>query len=608
MGITITGENNRKQLSKWGMYADMVVVVLIILLLLILMVVCQSFIGTRSITLWLTVTLVAFFEDFCIVQPICILLNALEVDFNTREEFIRLWTTARVRFRYILNRRQGFMTYANSIIQHLNPGCRAARMKPELLISRFLISINDFDFPVYAKKGKSTSHSSITIRRWLQWVFYLPKLTRMLIFYCISIIVINVLAMAVYLFGTQSSLAGAIVIAVVIFLIALYLWPMTISRSLKESVQVVRRRWIATIRRLLGYISLEETFSSELRGSHRNRGNLTSLLSQTLATKPLQPERAQGVAAAQDDNGSLTRTLNELDSIVRNTSSHLSLESSYQFEKSRLSMDSSPAHILDINTTYDYPFRSGTANGFSFDSSFGDFSKEESVEEKEELSQFTSSRVRSPPTSVRQGIHSSSDLKLSLPLSPVSSRDFSEHILDESPTKSLPSVRQTSIVRVQRRAIDSPPIDSYSALSSPSAPAMREEDESPSKVQPRSRQTTVVHVQRRDIDSPPPPTGAATITQGIGETSTTANYQSLPLQSVQGKPYVAAPMNDYSSGNAPSSISRSTRIRSSEEEVVAYPSQRNARGSTRKGTSSVRAMNRGHTNNSTNDFDSVSSI
>ena len=622
MGITITGENRMKQLSKWGMYVDMVVVVLIILLLLILMLVCQSFIGTRSITMWVTVTLVAFFEDFCIVQPICILLNALEVDFNTREEFVRVWNTARVRYRYILNRRVGFMTYANSIVQHLNPGCRAARMKPELPVSRFLISINDFDFPVYSKSTKPASHTSNTIRSLLQWVFYLPKLTRILIFYCLSIIVINVLAMAVYLFGTQS-LAGAIVIAIVILLIGLYVWPMAISRSAKESAQLLRRRLIATVKRLLGYISLEETFSSELRGSHRNRRNTTALSSQSPATAvklPLRSESLKGVPAAQDDNGSLTRTLNELDTIIRNSSSHLSLESPYQFEKSRLSMDSSPVRIFGtgINTTDDYPFLSGTANGFSFDSSFGDFSKEESVEEKEELRKVIvrndlSPRVRSPPTSVRQTINSSSDLRLSLP-----SRHTAEHILDESPTK---SVRQTSVVRVQRRAIDSPSIlafDSTSALSSPSAPAMRaststlslEEDLSPSKLQPKLRQTTVVQVQRRPVDSPasPPLTDVATVTQGVGETSPT-KYQPLPIQSVQGNPLVSAPLNDYSSVNAPpSSTSRSTRIRSSEDDVVVvHPSQRNARGSMRKGTSSVRATSRGNSS-AANDFDSVSTM
>ena len=632
MGISTNGENRLKQLTNWGLYADLVAVVLIILSLLVLMLVCQSFIGTRSITLWLTVTLVAFFEDFCIVQPVCILLNALEVDSNSRDEFARIWRTARLRYRYILNRQQGFMTYANCVIQHLNPGCRAARMKPELPVSRFLISVNDFDFPMLCKNEKwkhpKASHSSHTTqiiyyeiasftRKVLQSVFYLPKLFRTFFFYCLSIIAVNLVAMAVYLLGSNN-LAGAIVTAIFILCVGLYLWPTATSRTLKESVEQQRRRFIATLRKSLGYISLEETFSNEQRTARRKQDNATSLQSQSSAKVPLS-ESMKSVSDTPDDNGSLTRTLNELDTIIRK-SSRMSSNSLYQFDQSRLSLDLTPARILGSNegrsfgrSTEDNPFRPGTASSFSFDTSFGDFSKEESVEEKEELPNFIarndlSSRFRSQPTSVVQTANSTNDLKFSVLESLISSRDFSVsgRLLEESPTKPLRSVRQIPVVQAQNRTMDSPTIptiDSLSVFSSPSTPVVKasssiqsfEGSESPSKVQPRLRQTTVVQVQRRQVDSSVPAQSMSAVTS--------INTQSLLIPE---KPFVPVSLNDYSPVVASSAVPRSAIITNSEDELVAITSQRNARGSTRKGPSSVRPTSK--RNNAASDFDSVSTL
>lgn len=49
------------------------------------------------------------------------------------------------RFKTITNRRPGAMRDSHALVQHLNPACRAARLFPQLPLSRLMISLNDFD-------------------------------------------------------------------------------------------------------------------------------------------------------------------------------------------------------------------------------------------------------------------------------------------------------------------------------------------------------------------------------------------------------------------------------------------------------------------------------
>ena len=51
------------------------------------------------------------------------------------------------RFVVLMNRKVGCMRDSHAMIQHLNPACRAARLFPQLPISRLIISLNDYDVP-----------------------------------------------------------------------------------------------------------------------------------------------------------------------------------------------------------------------------------------------------------------------------------------------------------------------------------------------------------------------------------------------------------------------------------------------------------------------------
>ena len=58
------------------------------------------------------------------------------------------------RVKQALSRRNGFLK-SSSVVQHLNPACRAARSVPHLSLARLLISLNDYDVPTAKSSVKS---------------------------------------------------------------------------------------------------------------------------------------------------------------------------------------------------------------------------------------------------------------------------------------------------------------------------------------------------------------------------------------------------------------------------------------------------------------------
>ena len=59
----------------------------------------------------------------------------------------RLHHLLRVRVGVVMRRTKGVLVNSSELIQHLNPACRAARQFPHLMVSRILMSLNDYDFP-----------------------------------------------------------------------------------------------------------------------------------------------------------------------------------------------------------------------------------------------------------------------------------------------------------------------------------------------------------------------------------------------------------------------------------------------------------------------------
>ena len=63
------------------------------------------------------------------------------------EEVFKTCHALKNRFVALMNRKPGCMRDSHAIMQHLNPACRAARLFPQLPISRLIISLNDYDVP-----------------------------------------------------------------------------------------------------------------------------------------------------------------------------------------------------------------------------------------------------------------------------------------------------------------------------------------------------------------------------------------------------------------------------------------------------------------------------
>jgi len=104
-------------------------------------------IGQKAVQQWLLGTIVSIILDLCVLFPSRIIAKSVFLSRLVNSEIHELYDIISKRARLVMLRRAGTMKYANSMIQHFNPACRAARSFPELHISRLLISFNDNDFP-----------------------------------------------------------------------------------------------------------------------------------------------------------------------------------------------------------------------------------------------------------------------------------------------------------------------------------------------------------------------------------------------------------------------------------------------------------------------------
>jgi len=136
-----------------------------------------------------------------------------------------------------MNRTSGIMNDAESPIQHFNVACRAARNFPSLAIARLLISLNDFDVPLFSCDEKSfeqkQNNDDLKISEWIYHVlnacfnFFLNVFTALpvalqdVLIECVVVISVNLFLLLFYVFGL-ASLPGAVVVAALL-LVAFWL-------------------------------------------------------------------------------------------------------------------------------------------------------------------------------------------------------------------------------------------------------------------------------------------------------------------------------------------------------------------------------------------------
>jgi hypothetical protein len=104
-------------------------------------------IGTRAVPVWIYVCVSVFLFDVFILQPLKIFFKWIVILTTTDSSVRCLHACLRFRARTLLRRKTGLMINLNSLTQHFNPACRAARFYPHLPSARVLLSLTDYDMP-----------------------------------------------------------------------------------------------------------------------------------------------------------------------------------------------------------------------------------------------------------------------------------------------------------------------------------------------------------------------------------------------------------------------------------------------------------------------------
>jgi len=122
-------------------------------------------IGSRATTLWLALAIFSIVMDVILFQPMKIWLRWICINSWVARDVRTILNAMSKRYVGIIQRKAGVMRDANSLVQHFNPACRAARQFPHLPISRFLLSLNDYDAPHF----NNTAMPMKLKRGWAWW-------------------------------------------------------------------------------------------------------------------------------------------------------------------------------------------------------------------------------------------------------------------------------------------------------------------------------------------------------------------------------------------------------------------------------------------------------
>lgn len=106
-------------------------------------------IGPNQTKLWLMGSFQSFILDVVILTPMKVWVKWIALAVISADLVRSVHHITKTKAKLVLTRRWGLMYHANSLIQSLNPACRAAREFPNLGVSRLLMSLNDFDIDKY---------------------------------------------------------------------------------------------------------------------------------------------------------------------------------------------------------------------------------------------------------------------------------------------------------------------------------------------------------------------------------------------------------------------------------------------------------------------------
>lgn len=179
---------------------------------------CNTSIASRSSTFWLVIAVIAVVQDAVFLQPFRVWFKCVAMPSYVSADIRELCRSIQHRFNFILTRRVGAMRDASSLIQHLNPTCRVARLLPHLPVSRFLISLNDFDIP-YVLQSAERPRTMYSF--FVEYIFVIPMafiaslpiLVSDTLIDILTLLIFNFAVYVVYSLSTVSVILGLLAVA-----------------------------------------------------------------------------------------------------------------------------------------------------------------------------------------------------------------------------------------------------------------------------------------------------------------------------------------------------------------------------------------------------------
>ena len=98
---------------------------------------------------WLVCLVAVIIEDILFIHTFEVLVSSVALPRLAKTDYLAIFTAIALRAK-TLQSRDSFSLVRNSsnLIQHFHSACRAARLRPQLPVSRLLMAINDYDLPI----------------------------------------------------------------------------------------------------------------------------------------------------------------------------------------------------------------------------------------------------------------------------------------------------------------------------------------------------------------------------------------------------------------------------------------------------------------------------
>ena len=102
----------------------------------------------EAVFIWLYILALCFVEDFFLLKPFSVWVVFVVASSAISDTVKMIAYDMKRRIPHIIRRTKCVVSTYSTIIQHMNPACRAARMYPHLAVARVLIGTNDYDMPM----------------------------------------------------------------------------------------------------------------------------------------------------------------------------------------------------------------------------------------------------------------------------------------------------------------------------------------------------------------------------------------------------------------------------------------------------------------------------